>query len=273
MRHVLSYTAQQASGISCWMRDPAHVEKAFDFGGMPARNGVTAALMVAHGMTAVEDVLSGERNFLFAFGAEGRADALVDELGSRYEILNANIKKWSVGSPIQAALDSVQALMRESGLRAGELSRMTIEVQDHEAAIVNNRDMPDICLQHLVAVLLIDGTLTFRSSHDKRRMANAEARALRQRIDLVGSPELTAAGGRQAIVTADLAGGRRLRHHTPAVRGTPANPMTRQDVEEKALDLLDPVLGRARSRKLVEAVWRLEKVKGLRDLRPLLRGS
>jgi 2-methylcitrate dehydratase PrpD len=271
MRHVLSYTAQQASGISCWMRDPAHVEKAFDFGGMPARNGVTSALMVAQGMTAVEDVLSGERNFLFAFGAEGRADALVDGLGSRYEILNANIKKWSVGSPIQAALDSVQALMRESGLRARELSRMTIEVQDHEAAIVNNRDMPDICLQHLVAVLLLDGTLTFRSSHDKRRMTNAEVRALRQRIGLVGSAELTAAGGRQAIVTAELTDGRRLRHHTPAVRGTPANPMTRQDVEEKALDLLDPVLGRARSRKLVDAVWRLEKVKGLRDLRPLLR--
>jgi 2-methylcitrate dehydratase PrpD len=271
MRHLLSYTAQQASGISCWMRDPAHVEKAFDFGGMPARNGVTAALMVAHGMSGVEDVLSGERNFLFAFGAEGRAGSLVDGLGSRYEILDANIKKWSVGSPIQAALDSVQALMHESGLRAGEVNRMTVEVQDHEAAIVNDRDMPDICLQHLVAVLLIDGTLTFRSSHDTRRMKNAEILALRRRIDLVGSPELTAAGGRQAIVTADLRDGRRLRHHTPAVRGTPANPMTREDVEDKALDLLDPVLGRARSRKLVDAVWRLEKVKGLRDLRPLLR--
>src|SRR6266498_5331699 len=37
--HLLSFTAQQASGISCWMRDGKHVEKAFDFSGMPARNG------------------------------------------------------------------------------------------------------------------------------------------------------------------------------------------------------------------------------------------
>src|SRR5688572_255765 len=171
MRHVLSYTAQQASGISCWMRDAAHVEKAFDFGGMPARNGVTAALMVAHGMTGVDDVLAGERNFRFAFGAEERAEALVDGLGVRYEILNANIKKWSVGSPIQAALDSVQALMREQALRPETLERLTVEVQDHEAAIVDNRTMPDICLQHLVAVLLADGTLTFASAHDLRRMS------------------------------------------------------------------------------------------------------
>src|SRR6476660_9607767 len=61
VRHCLSYTAQQAAGISCWMRDEEHIEKAFDFGGMPARNGVAAALMVRHGFTGVEDALSGER--------------------------------------------------------------------------------------------------------------------------------------------------------------------------------------------------------------------
>ena len=68
MRYLLSYTAQQASGISCWMRDEEHIEKAFDFGGMPARNGVAAAAMVAHGFTGVEDVFSGERNFFVAYG-------------------------------------------------------------------------------------------------------------------------------------------------------------------------------------------------------------
>ena len=70
---LLSYTAQQASGVSCWMRDEEHIEKAFDFGGMPARNGVTAATMVAHGFTGVEDVFSGERNFFVAYGRAPQA--------------------------------------------------------------------------------------------------------------------------------------------------------------------------------------------------------
>jgi 2-methylcitrate dehydratase PrpD len=271
MRHLLSYTAQQASGVSCWMRDAAHVEKAFDFGGMPARNGVTAALMVAHGMTAVDDVLSGERNFLFAFGAESEADRLVDGLGTRHEILNANIKKWSVGSPIQAALDSVQELMRGQRLSADTLERMVIEIQDHEAAIVNNRSMPDICLQHLVAVLLLDGALTFTSSHDVKRMTDPKVRAVRQRIELNGSAELTAEGGRQAIVTAHLTDASRLRHHTAAVKGTPANPMRREDVEEKSLDLLVPVLGPLRARQLVETVWHLERLSDVRRLRSQLQ--
>ena len=47
VRWALSYAAQQASGLTCWRRDRDHIEKAFDFGGMPARNGVAAATMVA----------------------------------------------------------------------------------------------------------------------------------------------------------------------------------------------------------------------------------
>ncbi len=46
--------------------------------------------------------------------------------------------------------------------------------------------------------------------------------------------------------------------------------MTRDEVEKKALDLLAPVLGGEKSRKLIEAVWNIEGVKNACDLRPLL---
>src|SRR5688500_10952796 len=59
VRPPLWFAAQQPSGVSCWMRDAEHLEKASDRGGMPARNGVAAAAMVAPGFTGVEDVCSG----------------------------------------------------------------------------------------------------------------------------------------------------------------------------------------------------------------------
>lgn len=270
MRWLLSYAAQQASGVSCWMRDPDHIEKAFDFGGMPARHGVSAALMVASGMTGVEDVLSGERSLLFAFGAESGAGELVRQLGSTYEIMNANIKKWSVGSPIQAALDSMQALIRRHGLRADDVAKVKIRVQDHEAAIVDNRDMPDICLQHLIAVMLLDGTVTFASSHDEARMKDRKVLALRKKIEFVGSAELTKAGGRQAIVEVWTRENGHFTHHTQAVKGTAANPMTRAEVDGKCAELLAPILGGKKARALIDAVWGLERVKDVRALRPLL---
>jgi 2-methylcitrate dehydratase PrpD len=102
MRWLLDYEAQQSSGIAYWMRDSDHFEKAFVFGGMTARDGITAALLVQSGWTGVNDAFSGADNFLVASLPKADPSGLVDKLGERYEIVRTNIKKWTVGSPIQA---------------------------------------------------------------------------------------------------------------------------------------------------------------------------
>jgi 2-methylcitrate dehydratase PrpD len=270
VRHALSYAAQQASGISCWMRDPEHIEKAFDFGGMPARNGVTAATMAAHGLSGVEDVFSGERSFFVAY--PGNPQALVRGLGETFEIQNASIKRWSVGSPIQAPLDSLVELMKENRFAAGDVKSIVVRVAHQGANTVDNRDMPDICMQHMCAVMLLDGTVSFKSSHDDKRMRDRRVVAVREKVQLLGDDAMSAAmPSRQGIVELELADGRRLRHHTRAVRGTPDNPMTRAEVDAKSYDLLAPAIGRGRARKLCDAVWNLDKIDDVRSLRPLLR--
>jgi 2-methylcitrate dehydratase PrpD len=272
VRHLLSFTAQQASGISCWMRDGEHVEKAFDFGGMPARNGVAAATMVAHGFSGVDDVFAGERNFFVAYGRAPDPAALTHGLGVDYEIMNTNIKRWSVGSPIQAPLDSLRDLIREHQIKAGDVERVVVRVAHQGANTVDNRAMPDICMQHMCAVMLIDGKVTFVSAHDEKRMRDRKVLALRSRIELRGDDALSAAmPSRQGIVEITSRGGREFKHHTKAVRGSAENPMTRSEVDEKCYDLIAPVIGSTRARKLCDAVWRLEKVRDVRSLRPLLR--
>jgi len=272
VRYLLSFTAQQASGISCWMRDGEHVEKAFDFGGMPARNGVAAATMVAHGFTGVDDVFAGERSFFVAYGRKPDAAALARGLGATYEIMNTNIKRWSVGSPIQAPLDSLHDLILEHQIKAQDVERLVVRVEHQGANTVDNRAMPDICMQHMCAVMLIDGKVTFASSHDEKRMRDREVLALRSRIELRGDDTLSAAmPSRQGIVEVSLRDGRELRSHTRAVRGTAENPMMRAEVDEKSYDLMAWVIGKARARKLCNAVWKLEQVRDVRGLRPLLR--
>ncbi|MBM3358826.1 MAG: MmgE/PrpD family protein [Betaproteobacteria bacterium] len=277
-RWLLSYAAQQCSGISCWMRDEEHVEKAFDFGGMPARNGVAAAAMVASGFTGVEDVFSGERGFFVAYdetrriGRSPEPKRLAHELGSTYEIMNTNIKRWSVGSPIQAPLDSLLELIRTHRVRAEDLERLVIRVARQGANTTDNRAMPDICMQHMCAVMLLDGIVTFESAHDEKRMRDSRVLALRSRIELHGDEALTRAmPSRQGIVELRLKDGRELRHHTKAVRGTAQNPMTRTEVDEKCFHLVAPILGKKKARALCDAVWGIEALGDARELRPLLR--
>lgn len=276
-RHLLSYTAQQASGVSCWMRDAEHIEKAFDFGGMPARNGVAAAAMVAHGFTGVEDVFSGERNFFVAYDESRRIgkaplpERLIQDLGVTYEITNTNIKRWSVGSPIQAPLDALLELIRAHGIKADQVEKLVVRVAHQAANTTDNRDMPDICMQHMCAIMLIDGIVTFESAHDEKRMKDRRVLALRQRIELYGDDGLTRAlPSRQGIVELKLTDGRELRKHVMAVRGTAQNPMTREEVDEKCFHLMAPILGKARARRLCDTVWGIEKLSNARALRPLL---
>jgi 2-methylcitrate dehydratase PrpD len=269
VRHLLSYTAQQASGISCWMRDEEHIEKAFDFGGMPARNGVAAATMVGHGFTGVEDAFSGERSFFVAYGRDPKPAMLVEGLGERFEIMNTNIKRWSVGSPIQAPLDALSLLLP---FEAADVERVVVRVAHQGANTTNNRDMPDICMQHLCAVMILDGTVSFKSSHDEKRMKDPKVVALRKKVELLGDDALTKAmPSRQGIVEVFLRGERKLRHHMQAVRGTAENPMTREEVDAKSYDLMAPVLGRERARKLCDAIWNLDRLKDVGKLKPLLK--
>ena len=273
VRHAFSFAAQQASGVPYWERDREHVEKAFDFGGMGARNGVTAATMIASGFTGVDDFLSGTKNLFTAVGGDKPLPGeLVAELGTRYEIMNTSIKKWTVGSPLQSVLDAVTVLLEDAAVRAGKVRRIVVDMPADRLHIVNNRTIPDICLQHLVAMMIVDGGATFDSVHDAARMSDPKVLAVRKLVEAVPNQELvTAVPARQAIVKIDTADGRTLSHRTYEVRGTPGNPMTADEVAAKALDLMGPVLGDGRAKELIAAVYGLDTFGPVAGLRRLLQ--
>src|ERR1700682_2165100 len=139
MRWMLGYTAQQSSGLGAWNRDTEHIQKAFLFGGMTARSGVTSAMLVQSGWTGVDDIFSGKDNFFLAYNPHADPSGLVDKLGERYEVLRTNIKKWPVGSPIKAALDALEILRKERPFDADQAQQLTVRLATAEAAIVNNR--------------------------------------------------------------------------------------------------------------------------------------
>jgi 2-methylcitrate dehydratase PrpD len=274
VRHLLSLCAQQASGIAANVRDSEHVEKAFDFGGMPARNGVTAATMVAAGFTGIDDVFSGERNFFDAFAQNPDPKRLSEKLGQRFEIMATNIKKWSVGSPAQSALDALAWLIANERLEARDIESMDVHLPARSARTVDSAAMPDINVQHLLAMLLVDKTLSFKSTHDRDRMHDPEILALRHRIVLVPSEELAhATPRRQAIVAVKTRDGRHFSRRTVAVRGTADNPMTQVEVEEKTFDLIAPVLGTRRAKAIIAAISTIETVGDITALRRLWQPS
>jgi 2-methylcitrate dehydratase PrpD len=121
-------------------------------------------------------------------------------------------------------------------------------------------------------VMLTDKTASFRSAHDKARMQDSAILMVRAKVQLVRDEELEhLLPKRVAIVEVTLTDGTQFTQRVEAVRGTAENPMTHEEVVEKSRDLMAPVLGTATCANLIEKVLGIEKVKDIRELRPLLQ--
>jgi 2-methylcitrate dehydratase PrpD len=122
--------------------------------------------------------------------------------------------------------------------------------------------------------MLVDKTVSFRSTHDTARMQDSAILRERAKVQLVGDDELQKLmPTRVAIVEVTLTDGTQVSDRVEAVRGTVENPMSREEVVDKVRDLIAPVLGLPTCDKLIGTVLSLEKVKNIRELRPLLQRS
>jgi len=237
--YLLSYTIQQTSGLACWNRDPDHIEKAFVFSGMTSRNGIFSALMAKENFTSVADPLLGERGFLEGFAHNPNPDIIIKDLGEKYEIDHASIKKWCVGSPIQAILDAIEVLIDKKKFSHSDIRQVHIEIPSDRFHIVSDRHIPSICAQHLAAVYLVKKKLGYEEAHDEVLFKNSEILNFRKKIRAIPSEELAIARPeRQAKVTIIFNDNSEISHHAKAVRGTPDNPMDAKDISNKAKQLL-----------------------------------
>jgi 2-methylcitrate dehydratase PrpD len=273
MRWLLDYATQQAgAGIGTWRRDTDHISKGFLFGAMGARNGVNAALVVYTGWTGVNDVLSGPNNFVESYNAKADPSGMVDQLGELFGVMVTTLKKWTTGGPIQAPLDALEILQKKHPFVASQVQKVVVRAATSAAYTVNNREMADICLQHLVAVMLLDKTVSFKAAHDNARMKDPAVLRERAKVELVPDAELEKLiPVRVAIVEITFKDGTQISERIEHVRGTPDNPMSREEVVAKARELVAPVLGEKVCETLIERVLGLENVEDIRELRPLLR--
>lgn len=270
VRCMLSYCAQQASGLYSLLRDTEHIEKSYAMGGMPAQHGLAAALMAKSGFTSVKDVFSGDWNYISTYAADPDYEALTRGLGREFEIMRGGIKRWSAGAPVQGPLHVLYEMLREHRFRADDVKKLIVRIPERELKVVNRQKMSDISLQYLLAVMLIDGTVTFAAAHSNRRMNDPKVKSMRERIDAVGDATLTDPLRRwRSVIEITLKDGRTLTGQTLAAKGTFENPLSRQEVEEKSLDLMVPVIGKQRSLKLMAALFDIERIKNVRDLRRL----
>jgi len=162
--------------------------------------------------------------------------------------------------------------MREHGVGPDDLDRMVAVIANEENCLTGaDQSMPGINMRYLLAVSLLDGYLTFEAGHDVQRMTDRKVVDITNRIEVRADPSLiTPESPRQGVIEFSSKDGLEFRNHVVVVRGAMESPLTSDEVEAKERDLLTGVLGQDRTDRLITAIWDLESLQSVRDLRPLL---
>ncbi len=217
VRHTFSFAAQQASGVGFLGARPRACREGVRFrrhGGAQRRHGGHHGGGPASPASTIRS--AARQNIFTALGGDKPApEKLIAELGKRYEIIEHHDQEMvrRLAAAVGARLRRGAA--RDPAVRADHIKRIGVDMPADRLHIVDNSTIPDICLQHLVALMIVDGGASFDSVHDFARMSDPKVLAVRKLVEAVPNQELvTAVPARQAIVRIDTADGRTLSHRT-----------------------------------------------------------
>ncbi len=260
---VMSYCAQQASGSMQWLLDVRHIEKSFVFAGMPARNGVHAALLVEAGFTGVPEAFDQPggwfRGPMFNVGTDYMPEYLTDQLGERFEMPLVAYKRYPVGGPTQPIVEAVLRLATKVG--PDDVAHILIEMPGNPQIFAGAK-MPALNLPYLCAIILTDKTIDFDAAQSMERMhSDPVAIRLKPLVEARHDPAQEAEPRiESARVTATLKDGSQIVEWVEHVRGFPAFPMTREDVQAKGTELIAPKLGPERTQQVIDLVWSIDEL-------------
>jgi 2-methylcitrate dehydratase PrpD len=239
--HAFGICGSQSAGIIEYLADGSWTKRLHP--GWGAHAGVIAALLARAGFTGPETVLEGPHGLYSAFAGghdAGRLEALLDSLGTTWELAELTLKPYPCGSIAQPYMDCAMRLRYRAhppeigSIRcrtaAGPVPRLWEPLAGKHAP--PNGYAAKFSLPYLLASILVRGRAglaEFTDDAARDPAVLAIARKVGYELDatidyprqFVGDVEIT------------LTDGRVLRERQDRPRGGPDAPLTRGEVEAK----------------------------------------
>ncbi len=207
------------------------------FGGWPASVGIQSAGYAAHGLTGPRRVLEGDFGF---FGAIAYGfDAEVVLAPGRWYIAEPRRKLHACCGYMHSAIDLAAALRLEHGKEVFRQGEIEISMTDRVIAAVSKERPPStpnearFHLEYCVAVAAAgaDVVLPKHSTEFATQLADPEIQSLMRRIRVKSEPAFK--HYHECAIELIGPGGESVRSSGKAPKGSPANPLTDDEVVEK----------------------------------------
>jgi 2-methylcitrate dehydratase PrpD len=275
-RRALSLGATQASGLRenfGTMTKPFHA-------GHAAEGGVVAGELASLGFTSSPNGLEADRGFFRAAGGGYAAEMIAGKLGKPWTFHSpgVSIKPHPSGSLTHPGMAVMMDLIRRHDLRPERVKRVSVGTNHNMPnALIHHRPTNELqakfSMEFCMAILLVErkgGLEQFTDEVVNRR----DVQELIGRVSFGVHPEAEAAGFDKmtTIIEVELDDGTVVEGRADFGKGSPANPMTDEELAEKFRQCAAwGGLDRERTRAVLDLAWRIEELADVRELTRLLR--
>jgi 2-methylcitrate dehydratase PrpD len=245
--------------------------------GLAAFGGIRAALLAQAGITGPPTVLEGKCGLCHAFSNSYDVNKLTSNLGKEFSIMEMSFKRHCVCYQIQAPLDATSKIVQEHGIKPNDIEEIVIGTNRDAVVGVGAIAEPEevtaaqFSAPFSIAMYVVKGSNGFRD-YTEEKLKDPDIRALARRVRLEVDDEVQAMfpQKRAVRVTVRLKNGATYQEKLDGARGTPVNPITRGEVEDKFRDLATVVLSRSQAEEVIKLVEDLDGVRSISALCKLL---
>ncbi|MCS7139816.1 MAG: MmgE/PrpD family protein [Candidatus Nezhaarchaeota archaeon] len=241
--------------------------------GRAARDGVLAALLAERGFVGPRTIFEGDKGFFRATSSEIDYDKGFRGLGEKYEILMNSFKRHSSCGHTHAAIDAILSLRGKTGLRPVDVVEVEVGTYSDAVEIVGRNYEPKTPLEakfslpYCIAVAMLDGVVSLRQ-FTFERMSRADVKDFMKKVKVYVDKDVNALYPRKlgARVRVKTANGDVYEELVEVAKGNPENPLTRDELIDKFIQLASMKLSHDKCTELIRAILRVEKLSDVREL-------
>lgn len=269
MSSAMGIAASQACGLRenfGTMTKPFHAGKA-------AEAGVISAMLAKGGFTAAKNILEGKRGFCSTLSGEYDLDKIIDNPGDPYEIVSPGVhtKPYPSCLATHSIIDATIFLAKENNIDAKDVESvecgvgsLAIEVLIHDSPKTSLEGK--FSAQFATAISLLDRRASLDQFTDKK-VQDSKTVNLMKKIKMVAHPDLAEIPmPSRSIITIKMKDGREFLKRVDAAKGSPENPLSKEEIVEKYRDCSEPVIGREKVDRSIDMIWNLDKIEDINQL-------
>ena len=235
-------------------------------GGHAADAGILAALAASKGVTGALDILEGKEGFGNAMSINPDWSKVTQGLGVDYHINHITFKAHGCCGHTFPSIDGVLHLVQQHQLHPQDIQKISLATYQAGLDIIDNATpegeyQAKFSLQYTVAHAAVYGSVRLNAFLPER-MSDPAVRELMKKVVCIADPVFSKGypGQRAAQVNIETVDGRKLSHFQPYRKGDPELPLTDEELNAKFMELAEPVVGDAGSKRLLEQLWALDKL-------------